>query len=242
MRRHSSLLGEKIAVPIEDLELIALTNGKMRDEYLPYAGLRAKSHRMTAAVPGIEVADDRYAPSIRCPDGEAYAGHFVDFKRDGAQCSGEIIMRAFRNEMKVELAKQRPETVGIIGELDPVWPVDPQTVRAMVGKDCSKEAGRVNEIGRSKRCTTLAIDHLKSQCSGKKSSEAEAAVTGRVHAEDRKSIAMPSLGESLQRIRLHTEEDVGEVGYHKRVSESRVRMLAKPLSGIGSHFGRFRAS
>ena len=69
----SALSGSSVAVGADDLVLVDRALADAGDEDLPDAGVDALAHRVAAAVPGVEVADDRDAPRVRRPDGEVHA-------------------------------------------------------------------------------------------------------------------------------------------------------------------------
>ena len=57
----------------DDLELVGLARADIGKEDFPDAGVDALAHDVAAAVPVVELADDRDAPCIRRPDGEMNA-------------------------------------------------------------------------------------------------------------------------------------------------------------------------
>lgn len=61
-----------------DFVFIECTSRKSRDEQLEDAVIAMPLHHMTAAIPEIEITDDRDTLGIRRPDGEADTGHAID--------------------------------------------------------------------------------------------------------------------------------------------------------------------
>ena len=61
------------AVGGADLVLVPGPFGQAGQKDLPDAGRSARAHRVAPAVPMVEVANDRNAGGVRCPDGEANA-------------------------------------------------------------------------------------------------------------------------------------------------------------------------
>ena len=76
---------QPFAMRSEDRVFIAVPRADPRNEEFPDTGSVAKPHRMAALVPGVEVADDRDAPRVRRPDGEANALDIVELHRQGAE-------------------------------------------------------------------------------------------------------------------------------------------------------------
>ena len=81
------------ALRADDLVLVDRAVAERRDEDLPDAGVHALAHRVAAAVPAVEVADDRDAPRVRRPHREVHArGAFV--RRSDARPAGRRASRA----------------------------------------------------------------------------------------------------------------------------------------------------
>src|SRR5689334_7028520 len=134
------LLRQSFAMRPEDRVFVALTCADARNENLPDAGPVAKPHRMAALVPGIEVADDRDAARIRRPDREANTLDITEPHRQGAEAGGELLMASFREEVKIDVAQQGAEGVGIFGDLDATGPFDAQYIRLARNEAVEKPA------------------------------------------------------------------------------------------------------
>ena len=78
-------VGQNAAVPGANLVLVAGPGFQARDEQFPDAAFTAQAHRVAAAVPGVEVADDADALRIRRPDGEGDALDAVDLAQMRAE-------------------------------------------------------------------------------------------------------------------------------------------------------------
>ena len=76
------------------------------------AGWIASSHRVTAPVPAVEIADHRDAHGVRRPDCEAHALHAFVTGQLRAQAGGQLAVVAFGEQVEVEFAEQRPEGIG----------------------------------------------------------------------------------------------------------------------------------
>src|SRR5713226_1047457 len=99
-------LRQQRAAGAEDLVFVDVVRLESRDEDLPDAGPLAQAHRVAPAVPVVEIADHADAPRIGRPYREGEAQHGVAF-----------MMRAFGEEMDVEVAEHRREGIDVV-ELD----------------------------------------------------------------------------------------------------------------------------
>jgi hypothetical protein len=102
------------AVRADDLVFVDRALADAGQEDFPHPGAAAPPHRVAPPVPGVEVAHDRDAPRVRGPDGEMRAlrplmGHHMRAER-----VPEPVMRALADEVFVDLAQHRAETVGIV--------------------------------------------------------------------------------------------------------------------------------
>ena len=240
-RHRIGLLRQGIAVAIDDLELVALARPEPRDEELPDAGGGAETHWVTASVPCIEVADDGDAARVRGPDGETDPGDAVHFHGLCAERPGEVVMGALRNQMKVQLAEKEAEGVGVLRLLNRVGPVDAETVSAAAADIGGEEATVENLLHRRDHRTAVGVDHLYRGCTRQQRPH-HMGLADRVATEDCEGIAMAPLHESLKCATVDIGKKVSTLKVHSEASRSLIAIWAKPSSGMGSHFGRFRAS
>ena len=110
------------------LVLVQFALAEARDEQFPDAGWIASSHRVTAPVPAVEIADHRDAHGVRRPDCEAHALHAFVTGQLRAQAGGQLAVVAFGEQVEVEFAEQRPEGIGVFAFLHAVRPVHAQAV------------------------------------------------------------------------------------------------------------------
>src|SRR5690606_23928113 len=73
-------------------------------------------------------ADDRHPHRVGRPDGKAHAMHAVDGREIGTERLGELEMPALADEVEIDLTEQRPEGIGILGDLPPARPEDVEQV------------------------------------------------------------------------------------------------------------------
>ena len=156
-RRMLLLEGERVGlqrqqllVRSEQLIFVDLSASEPRNEDLPKAGLHALAHDVAPAVPGVERSDHADPRGIRRPHREADAVHAL--VRDG-MCAHFLIepqVVALGEEVKVDLAENGAEAVGIV-DLDG-RPVVGGT-QAIVPRECvwhlaGEEPGAVQGIQR----------------------------------------------------------------------------------------------
>ena len=84
------------------------------NEQFPDAAGNVFAHRMAAAVPGVEIADQADAAGVRRPDGEIHPRDAVDRPQLGAQPAVAIPMPPFAQQMQIVAGQQRREGVGIV--------------------------------------------------------------------------------------------------------------------------------
>ena len=78
----------------------------------------AQPHRMATAVPVVEIADDADAPRIGRPDGEGDAERAIMLAPMRAENGVAFVMRAFDQQVDVEIAQHRRERVDVIELVD----------------------------------------------------------------------------------------------------------------------------
>src|SRR5262245_1063887 len=88
----------------------------------------AQAHRVTAAVPAVEIAHDGNTAGIWRPYGEPHTRHAIHNHLMCAETLSEVAVLAFREQVYVEFAQQRSEGIRILGFLDWAAPVDAQQV------------------------------------------------------------------------------------------------------------------
>ena len=90
-------------------ELVVRARADARNEQFPHAGRDVLPHRVAAAIPHVEVADDGDALGIRRPDGEVHAGHAVDRAQVGAELLVALPMLCLR---RAGANRVRPASAG----------------------------------------------------------------------------------------------------------------------------------
>ena len=102
------------AAGAQQLELVAVAFGQAGNEDLPHPGGAAAAHRVTAAVPLVEVAHHRHPPGIGRPDGEMHAADAFMGDDVGPQHGPQPLVAAFAQEVFVLLAHHRAEAEGVL--------------------------------------------------------------------------------------------------------------------------------
>ncbi len=97
-------------------ENLVLVNHSFRyagNEQLPDSRRSARAQRMHAAVPIIKVTDDADAPGVRRPHCKMHAAHALDGLQVRAELLVAVVVRAFAEQMKIEIAQQGRKGIGI---------------------------------------------------------------------------------------------------------------------------------
>src|SRR5262252_6371285 len=97
-----------------DLELVALVFAQPRHEDLPDAIGGMKTHGMAPTIPAIKVAHHAHSPRARCPHQERDTGHAVENDTVRAKFLVGAVVRTLGQEMTVEVAQERRESVGVV--------------------------------------------------------------------------------------------------------------------------------
>ena len=97
----------------EDLELVVGAVADAGEEELPDAARAERAHRVQAAVPRVEVADDRDGARARRPDGEGGAVHALVLDDVRAELGVELLVAALAHEVQVHVAERRQEAVRV---------------------------------------------------------------------------------------------------------------------------------
>src|SRR5262249_28094430 len=105
----------------------------------------AAAHRMSPAVPVVEVADDADAPRIGRPGGKADAGNAEQLRRLRPKSFVESLMASFAEQMHIEIAENRWKPIGIVDVALLRWQVQAQPVghSRMGADDAGKEPRRM---------------------------------------------------------------------------------------------------
>ena len=112
---HRVGLQADLAVLGEDLELVAVARPDAGQEDLPDAARAERAHRVRAAVPVVEVADDGDRLRGRGPDGERGAAHAVELAHVRAEPLPQLLVAALADQVQVELADRGQEAVRVLG-------------------------------------------------------------------------------------------------------------------------------
>ena len=106
------LLENLVVVP--DLVLVERAFAEPGDEQFPEAAGNVLSHRVPAAVPMIEVADDAHARGVGRPDGEIDAFHAVDRPQVGAEAVIALPVPPLVEQVHVVLGQEVRKGVRIV--------------------------------------------------------------------------------------------------------------------------------
>ena len=112
-RHRIGLQRQQVAVAADDLELVVVAGARPGHEDFPEA-VAAHPHGVAAAVPEIEVADHADALRSRREDREGDALDAVEHHRMGAELVVEAQMRAFAEQVQIEIGQDRRKAVGVL--------------------------------------------------------------------------------------------------------------------------------
>ena len=102
---------QHVAVAADDLVFVLVAGARARHEDFPEA-VAAHPHGVAAAVPVVEVADDADAPRVRREHREGDAGDALEHHRVRAELVVELEVRAFAQQIEVELRQDRRKRCG----------------------------------------------------------------------------------------------------------------------------------
>ncbi len=159
------------------------------------------AHHVAAAVPVVEVADDADARCVGRPDREAGARDAGNGADPGAQFFINLLVRAFAEQVQVEVAEGLRETIrvfdipGLPAAAQP-QPVMPQPRR----HDRGEQAFRMYALHAGQR-TAVGIDEFDAVGVRLKRAD-NPVVTDLVHAEHAERVVMPSRNECRERLAM----------------------------------------
>ena len=238
-------------VALEPDELVGPAHGELvvhplvraRQEELPDAAVAERAHRVGAAVPVVEVADDVDGLGPRSPQREGHAPHVAEragvVPHVGAEHGPQLLVAALVDEVPVDLAEGRGEAVGVVLlVLDAVAVLDEQAVVV-----------RRAEVGRGHRPDAVAhvlqLDPL-----ARVEARADARRI-RAVCRDGEPPGSDVVAQQVVRLAVAAVEEGGDGSVVERragrglgghgVPSSVVSRSTAP-SGMGSHVGRLRAS
>ncbi len=112
-RDRVGLQRQQFSLRTDDLVFVVVASLGARHKNFPEA-VAAHAHRVAAAIPVVEVADDADAPGIRREHGEAHSCHALKDHRVCAELVVKLQMVAFAKKVQVEVRQDRREAVGIL--------------------------------------------------------------------------------------------------------------------------------
>ena len=151
-------------------------------------------------------------------------------------------MRAFAEEVKIEVPEEQAEAVGILGLLNGLGPADPQPVGTGGLDDPGEQPGGMARFQRAEAAAVFARHDIDPQCTGQEGPDG-APASHRVVAEDRERIAMLPVDQRLNGLGCNPRHRIPDQ-HHGRPSlpVNRSTSALRPRNGIGRHFGRFATS
>lgn len=221
------------------LVLVQFALAESRDEQFPDAGGIASSHRVTAPVPAVEIADHRDAHGVRRPDREAHALHAFVTGQLRAQAGGQLAVVAFGEQVQVEFAEQRPEGIGVFAFLHAVRPVHAQAVaRRQALQVALEQAAAGVALLQFGECRAVFVEQLDALRAGQVGTQHAAFAAGvALRAEEGEGIALQA---ALQLVQLQLPAFAfGHRFAHRFLPFRRCSVSsARPARGTSSQSGR----
>ena len=128
-RERVGLQRQLLAVRACNVELVAAADGDAGDEDFPVT-VAAHAHGVRTVVPVVEVADHADALRIRCEHHKSYAAHAFHRHRMRTELVVQILVAAFAEQIKVEIAQHRRKAVGVVQLHDVVAVIGAQAIGA----------------------------------------------------------------------------------------------------------------
>ena len=202
-----SLLREQSSVGTKKLVFVERAWSDARNEQLPDARLAAQTHRMSSAVPGVEVADNGHAARVGRPDGKADALDAADRHRLSPEAASELVMRTLGDQMQIEFAQQKAEAVWVFRLLNRIGPHYAQAVGAAANHRTGEEAAGMGELEATEEAGILARDHVD-RLSARRERAHDRHRVAVVWTENRERIAMPPIDERLHGLCADPDEAI----------------------------------
>ena len=163
-----------------------------RDEDLPHAHVHVVAHRMAAAVPVVEVADDANVAGGGRPHDEAHAGEIAVADRVRAEDVVEHGVVGMRDRGDVVVREGRPERIRIVDDVAEAVLADPDAVagalRRLDARDA--QAGGMHALERREHVVGMVGQELDLVAPWDEGADVPDARRNLVRAEDGVGIAV----------------------------------------------------
>ncbi len=175
------------ALPAENVELVAITRSRMRNEQFPITK-SAHAHRMASRIPVVEITDDADPLRIGRQHDKGHARYAFQLERMRAELVVKPLMGPLAEQVEVIVGENRRKAIGVV-EIDDGLPearaqlIGFRTVR----KNAGKQAVFVD--ARERGGLAMRVDGVYSLRFGQEGAHDGAAVLG-VRAEIVKRIGM----------------------------------------------------
>ena len=234
---HRVGLAPPLPVRPAHVELVVGPVAHVGQEQFPDAGAAQGPHRVAAAVPVVEVADDPHAAGVGRPDRERRPGHRAVLLDVRAEHLPQVLVPALADQVQVHLAQAGQEAVRVVGDdlgqgaavavgighRDPV-------VRRLARRDGGREHALVHVLGRE----PLPVgQHDRHRLGQRAQHPHDDPVRAGVGAEDRVRVVVGPGDHAVD----FTQADPGRV-----LLADHAHASAMEPSGMDSQPGRFRAS
>ncbi len=194
-----------LAMRTKNIELVVIADLGMRNEQLPIA-TAAHAHRMAPRVPEVEITDHADALGIGREHDEADTFGAVDRHRMRAELVVQPQVVAFAEQVKVVIAQDRQEAVGIVEIDDMIAEMRAQAVALQAaGQGTGEQAGIVDAPHR--RDATAFADRLDARCFRQEGADHGVVVAVGMLAEIAKRVGVPTFDDRKRLGRKLGHED-----------------------------------
>src|SRR3954468_22517565 len=111
-------LEDNRSVDIFDLVFVKRALSQAGDEQFPNPGRTESAHRVIAAIPSIEIANDTDPLCIGCPNGKACSSGAIDYPKLRPELIVNSLLFALTKQVEVCFAESREERIRIASATD----------------------------------------------------------------------------------------------------------------------------
>ena len=144
-----------LSLRADNIEFVMVAGRGMRHEQFPIT-LAAHAHRMPPRIPEVEVADHADPPRVRREHDERDAGDAVQRHRMRAELVVQPLLRAFTEQIEIELGQNRRKAVGVVEFDRPVAKTRAQLVTLRSIRQGACEQSGIVDAGQRRRFAVLA--------------------------------------------------------------------------------------
>ena len=196
----------QLAVGVNHLEFIKLPVVRPGDKQLPDAGFPTQAHRVAAAIPVVELADNGDTLGIGRPHGEPRAGNAVHGIGMGAQRFIRTQMGPLGEQPGIHLFKQRAKAVGIVNQVLLAVPENGELIAKRVfttGHHAREEATGIEAFKVTDFAAGFGFNH-PDFCGIRQQGTNFQTCLSTVHPKHRKGVSEMTRNKRINHVSIHT--------------------------------------